>query len=175
MHVKALIVENCGVLFESCSFLVGSSDFGSELFVQCLAWCKQNLNGGQKIIAHIITIFFFLPIRLHYRGFLFGFVCVCVCYYLTLTHCWCYLSPLTEMYINKFKTWFTLWKEQLIKPCHFLRNVSSSTSMHLVLKSHIMQNPVCLCFKHCCESQVCLQTHKIGEKKIPPCVFLTSH
>lgn len=39
--------------------------------------------------------------------------------------------------------------------------------MHLVLKSHIMQNPVRHCFKCYYVSQVCLQTNKTGEKTIP--------
>lgn len=68
VHVEALIVESCGVYLESSS--VCCSDFGSELFVQCLAWCKQNSNGGQKIISHIIT-FIVLIVTSQYFWFCF--------------------------------------------------------------------------------------------------------
>lgn len=40
--------------------------WGSYLFVQCLAWCKQNKYGGQKIIPHlIINHFIAYTVHLH--------------------------------------------------------------------------------------------------------------
>lgn len=70
------------VVFYLDSSSVCCPDFGSLLFVQCLAWCKQNSNGGQKIIAHIITFFFFfllIPLLFFCLfGFVFGMRSLCV-------------------------------------------------------------------------------------------------